>query len=191
MRIKIKKYIIAFIIIVIFLIAGCDSTEKIDSKELVKIEVQKSLDETIQDDFIFRLVSEKEQYKVGEDVKLYGEILYKGDKEEITIYHSSSAVSFNVIEKIRGHEISYIVKEIGTSTTLNRLGNPYRAQYNKSAVYNPDNIQKDYARFMETFSKKEGFPSGYYIVKGTTDFSVESQEKLYKLEATIDFKVVD
>lgn len=173
------------------MITGCGSAEKIDSKELEKIVVQKSVDETMQDDFIFRLVSEKEQYKVGEDVKLYGEIFYKGDKEEITIYHSSSAISFNVIEKIRGHEIGYIVKEIGTSTTLNRLGKPYRAQYNKSSVYNPDNIHKDYARFMENFSQKEGFPSGYYIVKGTTDFFVESQEKLYKLEATIDFKVVE
>ena len=191
MGIKIKKYFIAFIIIVVFLITGCDSTEKIGSKELEKIDVQKSSDKTIQDDFIFRLVSEKDQYKVGEDVKLYGEILYKGEKEEITIYHSSSAVSFNVIEKIRGHEIGYILNDIGTSTTLNRLGNPYRAQYNKNAGYNLDNTEKDYAKFMETFSKRDGFPLGYYIVKGTTDFSVDSEEKLYNLEATIDFKVVD
>ncbi|UJL47100.1 hypothetical protein KFZ58_03970 [Virgibacillus sp. NKC19-16] len=158
-------------------------------------EVKKTTDETNQDDFIFRLVSEKEQYKEGEDVKLYGEILYKGDKEEVTINHSSSAISFGVLEETRGYEISYIVNDIGLSTTLHRLGNPYTKQYNKNAVFSSDNTSKEYMEFMESFSKKDGFPPGYYVVKGYANFSVESKGDLehqerYNIEATIDFKVV-
>lgn len=193
--IKIKRYFIAFAIILVFLIAGCNSSEKIGSNELEKFEVKKTTDETIQDDFVFRLVSEKEQYKEGEDVKLYGEIIYNGDKEEVNIHHSSSAIYFDVLEETRGHEIGYVVNDIGLSTTLNRLGNSYRKQYKKSVGYSPDNTSKDYEKFMEGVLNKDGFPPGYYIVKGTTDFSVESEGDLeqekYNIEATIDFKVVD
>lgn len=177
-----------------FLITGCSSSEKFDSSEIEKFDVKNITDKTTQDYFTFRLVSEKEQYKEGEEVNLYGEILYNGDKEKVIIHHSSSPIFFNLREEIRGYEIGYAVQDIGTSTTLNRLGKPGGAKYDKSSVLNSpyDNTSEDYLKFMEEFLKGDGFPPGYYTVKGTTDFSAEgSEQERYNLEATIDFKVVE
>lgn len=64
-----KKYFIVFAIILVILISGCSFSENIVSNELEKLEVKKTTDETLLDDFVFRLVSEKGEYKEGEDVK--------------------------------------------------------------------------------------------------------------------------
>ncbi|MYL46396.1 hypothetical protein GLV94_12150 [Virgibacillus halodenitrificans] len=180
---------------VVLLIAGCSSSEKIDSKALEKIEVKKTTDETVEDDFLFRLVSKKDQYKKGEEIILYGEIVYKGDKEEVNINHASSAIFFNIREETRGYEIGYAVKDIGLTTTLHRLGSPYQKQYTKNIGYNPENETKDYEQFKDDFLNNDGFPPGYYKVKGQTDFSLSSEgeleQKKYNMEAAIDFKVVE
>lgn len=193
-----EKYRLLFItlnLIILLAIASCSSSDQIDSSDLEEYEVTNTEDETDRDDFIFRLVSEKEQYKENEDVKLYGEIEYTGDKDEITIHHSSSAVLFSMEEKARGYEIGYSVEDIGLSTTL-KQGEPSREEYEKSAGYNPNDDQNDYVEFIEDFLNRDGFPSGYYVVNGQTDFSVASEkgtenEKNINIEAEIDFKVGD
>ena len=48
----------------------------------------------------------------------------------------------------------------------------------------------DYVKFMKSFWGRDGFPSGYYIVNGETDFSLADKERV-SIKATIDFKVVD
>lgn len=186
-----KKYFIAYFIMIALLTSSCDTQNKISNKDLDKISVKQTTDETVQDDFIFRLISEKEQYKTGEDVKIYGEILYMGGEEAVTINHSSSAIFFDIVEEIRGYKIDYVVNDIGISTTINRLGDPYQYHYKKSFGYPLDNAPKEYVNFIENFSKNDGFPPGYYTVKGLTDFTIESEDKRYNIEATIDFKVVD
>src|SRR5690606_25537683 len=106
--------------------------------------------------------------------KLYGEIEYIGDKKEVTIHHSSSAILFPMNEEIRGYEIGYGVNDIGLSTTL-KQGEPYREEYEKSGGYSPDQDPKDYVKFMENFLNRDDFPPGYYIVNGFTDFSMDSE----------------
>src|SRR5690606_23577170 len=123
--------------LIVLFIVGSNSSGETGSSDLTKYEVSKTTDEIVQDDFIFRLVSEKGQYKEGERVKLYGEIEYTGDKEEVNIHHSSSAILFSIIEETRGYEIGYGVKDIGLSTTL-KQGETYREEYEKSGGYSPD-----------------------------------------------------
>lgn len=190
-----RNFIVAAIITLIFLFAGCNTSTSIDNSDLDKYDVSKTKEEIVQDDFIFRLVSEKEEYRVGEDVKLYGEIVYVGQKDEVTINHSSSAILFPIEEKIRVYNISYLVNDIGLSTTL-KQGEPYREEYVKSGGYSPDQDPDDYVNFIQGFIKKDGFPAGYYVVSGYTDFSVGSSEnteehKRLKIEAKIDFKVLE
>lgn len=161
-----------------------------------KIEVVQTTAETTQDDFTFRLVSEKEQYKVGEEVVLYGEIFYQGKKEEVTINHSSSAVFFHIIEELRSYDIDYAVQDIGLSTMLQKLGEPHKEQYKKSGNYSPEDSPKEFITFMENFLEEDGFPAGHYTVKGITDFSYapdddSEQQEHINLEAMIDFKVVE
>lgn len=176
-------------------IASCQSNE-VDHDKLEKIDVMQTTDEAMQDDFTFRLISEKEQYAVGEEVVLYGEIFYQGEKEEVTINHSSSAIFFHIIEEMRGYDIDYAVQDIGLSTTIQRFGEPHKEQYKKSGAYDPEDSPKDFVTFMEKFLEEDGFPAGYYTVKGKTDFSYardkqSEQQEHINLEATIDFKVVE
>ncbi|MBD1222014.1 hypothetical protein [Virgibacillus halodenitrificans] len=194
-ELKIRIYFIVLVLMLVLLIAGCSTSDKIDSKELEKFEVKKKTDETVQDDFLFRLVSKKDQYKKGEKIILYGEIVYKGDKEEVNINHASSAIFFNIREETRGYEIGYAVKDIRLTTTLHRLGSPYQKQYTKNIGYNPENETQDYEQFTDDFLNNDGFPTGYYKVKGQTDFSLSSEgeleQKKFNMEAAIDFKVVE
>ncbi|MCJ7842905.1 hypothetical protein MUB24_18885 [Lederbergia sp. NSJ-179] len=148
-------------------------------------------DETTQDDFVFRLVSEKEEYREGEKVKLYGEIEYIGEKEEVTIVHSSSAILISLEEKIRGYHIDGIVQDIGVTTTLKK-GEPYRENYVKSRGSGPEE-DPSYKIFMEDFLKRDDFPAGYYVAKGYTDFFAKSGEvgEHVNIEANVDFKVLE
>jgi hypothetical protein len=191
----VNRYFVAVVMMLIIFIVGCNSPNSIDISELEKYDVSRTSDVAIQDDVIFRLVSEKEQYKEGEEVELYGEIEYVGDKEEVTIHHSSSAFLFPMEEKIRGYEIGGVVSDIGLSTTL-KQGEPYREEYVKSGGYSPNQDPEDYVNFIQDFLDREDFPPGYYEVNGFADFSFGSEEngemrERYKIEAKIDFKVLE
>lgn len=169
-------------------VSGCTSPNQISNSDVKEYEVKNNTDENVQGDILFRLVSEKKAYEDGDDVKLYGEITYTGEKEEVIIHHSSSAILFSLEEKVRGFVIGFAVNDIGLSTTLKR-GEPYREEYVKSGGYAED-APSDYVKFMESFLKEDGFPSGYYVVHGETDFSLENKERV-NLNAKIDFKVIE
>lgn len=187
------KCLIACTSVFILFITGCNSSdEKINDVE--KYEIKQTIDETTQDDFIFRLVSDKAAYESGEDVKLYGEIEYIGDQAQISIFHSSSAIIFSMQEEVRGYDIGFGVNDIGLTTNLKK-GEPYREEYTKSGGYSADD-EEEFVEFMQGFLKNDDFPIGYYIVNGSTDFVVEPEEGLeeresIKIKATVDFKVVE
>jgi len=181
-----KKIVIIFIA-GIFL-SGCSSSDAFDHSQLDEYDVTQPSNETIGEDFIFRLSSEKEVYKTGEKVELYGEIVYIGDKEEITLNHASSAIYFSIFESVRGYHIYDVVQDIGASTTL-KQGQSYQKKYNKDAGFYSDRESEDYEEFIEDFWDRDDFPAGYYEVSGVTEFAVDSER--VELETNIDFKVVE
>lgn len=190
-----NKGIVAGIIAVLFLLTACsssDSGNQIGQEEIDRYEVSKTRDQSTEADFIFRLISEKEEYEEGEDVILYGEIEYTGEQEEITIQHSSSAVLFPMEEKVREYEIGFGVNDLLVSTILKR-GEPYREDYIKSGGYSPEQDPEEYIRFMEDFLERKDFPAGYYVVDGFADFFVPKEEgegrEAFTIKAQIDFKV--
>lgn len=178
------------LILFLLLFLSCAPLNK-EPKNLDEFNVKENATQITEDDFIFRLVSEKDEYHEGETVNVYGEIVYNGEKEEVTIFHSSSAILFNLTEQTRGYEIGYAVQDIGVTTVLKR-GEPLRENYNKNSVgYAPDD---DNVKFIKQFIKRDDFPTGYYVVNGFTDFTVrfnDDDEEMvrYNIEATIDFKV--
>jgi hypothetical protein len=185
----VNNYLLSAVLLLFtILTAGCQSSHTVDNSDLEKIEVSQTSDETVQGDFIFRIKSEKAEYKEDEDIELYGEIEYIGEKDEVTILHSSSAFFFPMREKIRGYEIGSAVNDIGLSTTLKK-GVPYREEYGKSGGYSEDQDPQDYVNFMKEFLNSTGFPAGHYVVKGSTDFSVESGEHV-RIKGTVEFKVM-
>lgn len=170
------------------MVSGCSSSNQISNNDIEEYDVNQTTDENVQGDFVFRLVSEKKEYNDLEDVKLYGEITYIGEKDEVVIHHSSSAILFSLEEKVRGFFIGFAVNDIGLSTVL-KQGEPYREEYVKSGGYAEDD-SNEYVKFMESFLETDEFPPGYYVVNGETDFSLENQENI-NIEATVDFKVVE
>src|SRR5699024_8293974 len=187
-----KKCVSAYAAILVLVISGCYSTNSIKSSDLKAYEVKNIIDETRQGDFVFRLVSEKEQYKKGEDVRMYGEIEYTGEKDEITIHHSSSAILFQLTEEIRAYDIDYGVKDIGVATTL-KQGEPYREEYDKMANYSADEPSDD-VRFIVGCLVRDGCTLGYYVVNGLAELSGTSDqggedEGRVMMDAAIDFEV--
>ncbi|MBO8171515.1 MAG: hypothetical protein H0Z33_06480 [Bacillaceae bacterium] len=155
-------------------------------------QVQNTQDEVTEGDFTYRLVTEKKEYQQGEPVRIYAELVYTGDREEITIYHAASPFYFPMVEKTRGFTIDYPMEQPLVSTTLKK-GEPIQKEYRRSGGYGSQD-EKAYIDFMKSFLE-EGFPAGYYVVNGFADFYVEWDEngekvkRDYRIEAEIDFKV--
>lgn len=172
---------------VVMLLAGCVNSELVTDEDLAAYEVKQTFDEQREEDFIFRLVSEKETYQEGEEVELYGEIIYTGE-ENLLIAHAASAVIFQVKEEVRGLELSFAVPEIGMQTEL-IPNEPYRENYDKRGVFSSELDSEQYIEFVEKFTNNEGFPAGYYKVEATTAFYDGNSHR--EIKAEVDFKVMN
>jgi hypothetical protein len=146
--------------------------------------------EVTEGDFVYRIFSEKDKYKKGEQIKVFAELEYIGDKEEITIFHAASPFIFNLKELSRGFDLPAAMNEPLLSTTLKR-GEPLRKEYGKSGDY-VNGAQDDYNLFKKRFLREKGFPDGKYVLDGQADFyfriSNEVEEDIL-IEAQIRFKV--
>lgn len=142
-------------------------------------------------DFIYRLVSEKEEYASGGPVEIYAELEYVGEQDSIDIYHAGSAFFFPMEEKTRGYQVDYPMIEPLLMTTLTK-GEPLRESYTGSGGYS-DQEDAAYIEFMKQVINNE-FPEGYYVVNGYADFFTETPEGVqtaYEIQAEVDFKVVE
>lgn len=176
------------ILLFIFMIplSGCGSAHDVNEDDLSQYEVQQTFDEVTEDKFTFQLVSSKEEYMPGEEVELYGEIIYTGEKESISIHHSSSAVLFSLEEQIRAYEISLPVMEIAMKTEL-IPDQPHKEIFKKGNVQQTEE-EAAYRNFIEKFKSETGFPPGYYILTATASFYDGSVQR--DMTAQIDFKVL-
>lgn len=190
-----KLFVIVFILLSLLLVS-CTSGQTLDNSasELDKYEILQIKDEVTESNFVYRLVSEKAEYQENELVKVYAELEYIGEKEDITIFHAASPFYFPIEEKIRNYDIGYGMDEPLISTTL-KQGVPIREEYLKSGGYS-DLDEDDYVVFMKNFFNMNGFPIGYYVVDGYSDFYVENDEDneekvVFRIEGQIDFKVLE
>lgn len=178
---------------VLLFVTACSSTDSMqtndsfDENKLETFEVENNEAEVTDGDYVFRLISEKEVYQVGEKVDMYGELTYVGDKEEVEIVHSTNLFIFPMLEKVREHEISGGTTEEAVETTLKR-NEPYIENYAKNGVGYAGEDPQSYQSFIENFMNRGDFPAGYYEVQGEASFSVNGEP--IEMEAVIDFKVV-
>ncbi|MCT2537711.1 hypothetical protein NC661_11235 [Aquibacillus koreensis] len=186
------KYICLFLYFVMILfVVGCGPSSKNvkDSADSISShDVQTPLEEVSEGDFVYRLVTDQEEYKEGSSVSIYAELEYIGSNDQITIYHAASPFHFPLEEKTRGYQIGYGMEEPLLNTTLVK-NKPIREQYKGSGGYG----SKEDANY-EAFVKKimsNHFPKGYYVMDGFADFYVETSDgkRKYEITATIDFKV--
>lgn len=182
-----KGKLILLLTLLTTILFACKEQETFDSGKLASFEVKQRIAENQEGDYLFRLESLKPSYQVGEPVEVIGEIVYLGDKNEVTIHHSAVVIHFAFEEKVRDYLINIGVAEIGKSTIL-KQGEAYQEKFKKQFVFKPEE-PADYVKFIDSFLKEEGFPIGYYEVKASADFYVEETEESIKIEAGIDFKV--
>ncbi|MWC30812.1 hypothetical protein [Paenibacillus sp. MMS18-CY102] len=144
--------------------------------------------ETKQDDFIYRLIIEPAEPASGGDVKLYGELEYVGDQDEIDIHHAASPFFFYLKETTRGYNIGYMMNQPAITTKLKK-GAPLREQYKGGGGFS-DRDNKDYIAFIKDLSA-HGFPVGHYEVTGTAEFFTgqETSKHDYKITAEHSFDV--
>ncbi|MBM7573668.1 hypothetical protein [Aquibacillus albus] len=188
-----RNIIIVGTLILTFFLASCGSAQENNSltAELDEFTVLNTTDEETEGDFIYRIVTEKGEYRNNETVNIYSELEYIGDKEGVTIYHAASPFNFPMVEKTRGFEIGYPMNEPLRNTTLIK-GEPLREEYGRSGGYGSQD-ESDYVEFMTSFLN-DGFLPGYYVVIGYVDFYVENKEddkKDYRIKGKIDFKVTE
>ena len=187
-----KKILILFALSILTVIGlyGCQKTEQVkDVNQSPKSDQLNKKSEVIQGDFIYRLVTEKEHYDKGEDVKIYAELEYIGKEDEVEITHGGSPFLFPMTETTRGYEIEYAVTMVGKRTVLKK-GEPMRQQLNGGGSYS-DHDKEEYKEFMKRVMKQD-FPSGHYIVNGYADFYLVDKakcEEQYTIEAQIEFNV--
>ena len=187
-----RKLIQIIFIMLALLLTSCTSKSESDNivAKLDNYEVLNTKDEVTEGDFIYRLVTEKAEYLDNESVRIYAELEYIGDNEEITIYHAASPFYFPMVEKTRDFSIDYPMNQPLISTKLIK-GKPLREEYKRSGGYSSQD-EKEYVNFIKSFWDK-GFPTGYYVVNGFVDFYVQSNEndkqEEFNIKAQIDFKV--
>jgi len=187
-----KRYLVWFGLMLSMALIGCASEKDLDTSKLEQYEIKQTTDEALSDDFIYRLVTEKGEYKSGENIVIYAELEYIGEKEEITIFHAASPFYFPMEEKLRGFRIDYFMNEPLLQTTLQK-GTPFREVYSKSGGYSEQD-DPGFVKFMKRFLQGDSFPLGYYVVNGYADFFTEGGngegEHAIKLQAQITFKVI-
>ncbi|SDI44974.1 hypothetical protein SAMN05192534_1592 [Alteribacillus persepolensis] len=178
-------------ILFIFLLASCNLEDvNSDTSKGKNNKSSKQVSEVTEDDFIYRLVSEKGQYEANEQVGIYAELEYVGDKDEIKIFHAASPFHFPMYEKTRGYEIGYIMEEPLLTTTITK-GEPLREEYKGSGVYSAEDSE-EYVNFIEAINDNQ-FLAGHYEVNGFADFYVQTNDskREYKIKSQVEFKVKD
>lgn len=189
-----RKYLIAAAIVMLFITGCAQKGEPAPAKSEPASDqaVRPSRAEMKEGDFVYRLVSESERYGQGENPKIYAELEYVGEQDEITIGHAASPFYFPMKELTRNYSIDYMMNEPYITTTLKK-GEPLREDYTGSGGYSEQDT-KDYQNFIR--SLKDGFPEGRYVVYGSADFVIHPAEgetgeepEKYKIQAEIEFEV--
>ncbi|WP_332651423.1 hypothetical protein [Lysinibacillus sp. 54212] len=186
-----KRY--GLLLLILFL-AACGGIEKdVGSSIPDKTKVENiSAQEVEESPFTLRLVSDKEQYKVGEKLSIRAELIFEGDKESITIGHAASWIWLSTTNFTKNYRFGAFMNEPYIRTTMTKgeaIIQPYHfsgVTYQESMGGNP------YSEEELKEMASDHFPIGQYEINGRTDFEIEGQSgRKYQLEARVIFEVVE
>ena len=106
---------------------GCqqNKAEKVDNTPS-NTENQETKAEVTEEDFVYRLVTEKAESGENEPIKIYAELEYIGDKEKIEISHAASSFLFSMIETTRNYDIEYLNESPINKYRYSLKGKPLR-----------------------------------------------------------------
>ncbi len=191
-----KKLLMLLSVMFVFLLSSCTANEETKKKESVldEYKVMNIHSEVRVKDFIYRIVSKKQEYENNEKVKIYAELEYVGNDDQVTIYHAASPFYFNLKERTRNYDIGYGMNQPLVKTTIVK-GKPLREEYIVGSGSYSGEDPKEYVDFIKSIVDTKRLPHGYYILNGSADFYVETVKNNknveidYNISSPIDFKV--
>lgn len=158
-----------------------------DAEKLATFSVNQTEDVAEDEHFSLKLDAGKAVYEAGEPLQLTTEITYIGALEQVEVVHGSSAVLFQTEEKVREYRLGSMIREIGSSTVLQRgesMSEPF--QMTGDPAWEDD---QDYDAFVDKLNESGGMLPGYYVVEASTEIYVRELDDYVKLQATVDFIV--
>jgi len=191
-----KKLFILLTVMFVFVFSSCTANKETKKKDSIldEYKVMTSHSKVRVKDFIYRIVSEKQEYAYNEKVKIYAELEYVGNDDQVTIYHGESPFYFNLKERTRNYDIEYFMNLPLVKTTIVK-GKPLREEYLVGSGSYSGEDPKEYVDFMKKIMDTKRLPHGYYNLNGSAEFYVETVkngkniEIDYNISSPIDFKV--
>ena len=182
--------VLTLILSLLLVACGVDETQEDPANDLSDFTVTASQAESAKNNFVYRLVSEKEQYTEGKEVEIYAELEYIGEEQSMEISHAASPFYFPIYEKTRDYSVEYVMNEPLLTTRLIQ-DEPLRERYSGNGGYSEED-DDTYIEFVQGVMDNE-FPPGFYILSGYADFTAintDNSSSHYHIPAQIEFKVV-
>lgn len=187
---------ILIMICMTFLLVACGTAENnqknpgnANAPKVNQLENQKESTVT-EEDFNLTLSSEKEQYKVGEELKIQAKLTYTGE-EEISIGHGGSWLFMNTTNVTKGYEFGSAMIEPYIVTTM-KPNIPIIEPYTFSGgTYHEGMEGNAYSEKEFEQMSKMNFPPGQYKIEGVTEFIIDGQQQRYNLKTKIVFEVIE
>ncbi|WP_332645331.1 hypothetical protein [Lysinibacillus sp. 54212] len=181
----------------ILLLASCsnekdiiveDQLEKVTHVEGQPTNIKES--EIQKGSFTLTLKSEKDQYKVGEDLNIVAQLTYHGEKA-IHIRYAGSWVSLGTTNLTKNYQFGSSMF-LANSTTPLASGETISEQYQYTGgLYVEELGGNPYSEDENSKMSKMNFPPGQYKIEAHTDFKNEDNGIPYKIHTAIIFKVVE
>ena len=176
---------------VVLLLSACGATEKPVEQEAKPAAVEKEvISEVTNETFVLKLISEKTNYKVGEDLKVRAELTYKGE-EPITIGHGGSWIHLATTNLTKDYQFGSAMIEPYLTTSIKPDETIIQEYKFSGGTYSEGMPGAKYSEEEFKLMGEMKFPIGEYQIKGLTDFFIEGKDTRIQLETDIVFNVIN
>lgn len=175
---------------IVLLLSACGMTDKPVENVQQAFQEKEVISEVSNEIFTLKLISEKLNYKVGEELQIRAELTYKGE-EPITIGHGGSWIHLATTNLTKDYQFGSAMIEPYITTPI-PPGETIIQQYKFSGGTYYDGAPG--AKYSEEEFKEMGdmnFPVGEYKIEGLTDFHIDGEGNNIKLKTEVIFHVIE
>lgn len=170
------KTLKSVLLICLLFITGCgtNNPKEIEGKGSQSIVFDNMIESKSEnEEFTFKLISEKDIYKTNEVIKVSGEITYKGEEDTVSIAHAASPIWFYTTNLTEDYYFDPAMNEPLIITTLKK-NEPLVEEYSFSGGnYYEGQAGEAYDESVWKSMTHLKFPPGQYKIEAKTDFTVQ------------------
>lgn len=183
------KFIYSLLVVVLLSACGTVTNSGNPAKEPVQNVAQ---NESSNENFHFQLVSEKEQYKVGDKLEIRAELTYKGEQQSVDIGHGGSWVWLITTNLTEDYHFDAAMNEPYIITKMEKGVSIVQPYHFSGGAYDSHMDGQPFSDELFMQMAEMDFPPGQYEIYGRTDFVIEgSGGQKQVLEARIIFEVIE